>query len=106
MHTAFNAHELLKALSQKAEEQGLKSRFEAKFQSLKDSIAVTMANSCSELCQSASYGDGTIIGTSPFCGGDCSEDCTVGHCYIGSLAWADYGNGCWSGNKVCCCGEE
>ncbi len=66
-------------------------------------LAKILADSCSGHCQSGSHGDGVIIGTAPFCGGNCKEDCPGRSCYIGTSNWADYGSGCWSGNKVCCC---
>ena len=103
---ASNFEAKLQSLNQKAIEQSHTSNFGAKLQSLKDSIAVTMARSCSELCQSANYGDGVIIGTAPICGGNCNSDCPHPHCYIGTTNWSDYGASCWlGGNKVCCCGE-
>ncbi len=95
----------LQSLNQKTIEQSHTSNFEARSQSLKDSLAKAMADTCSGHCQSANHGDGVIIGTAPFCGGKCSVDCPHRHCYIGTSRWYDYGKGCWWGNKVCCCGE-
>lgn len=59
--------------------------------------------SCSALCQSSNSGNGRMIGTSPFCSASCAE-CT-GTCQIVVKAdgFSDYGAGCWSGDKVCCC---
>ena len=65
-----------------------------------------MSTSCSLFCQSGGYGDGTIIGTAPFCNAECSRDCKEGHCTIASGRWSDYGNGCWTGNKICCCAKQ
>ena len=95
----------MRAISQEYGRESLTSRFVGTIQQLKDSMALIMANSCSEFCQSAGYGDGVIIGTAPSCGGKCSSDCSSTHCYIATSEWADYGSGCWTGNKVCCCGK-
>lgn len=70
-----------------------------------DALAVLMATSCSDFCQSGGFGDGVIIGTAPFCDGQCGRDCTT-HCTIASLDWDDYGAGCWTGNKICCCAKS
>ncbi len=100
-----NSEAKLQSLNQKAIEQSHTSNFEAKLQSLKDSIAITMATSCSEFCQSANYGDGVIIGRAPFCDRICNRDCPNRQCITANMYWSDYGKGCWFGNKVCCCGE-
>ena len=74
-------------------------------ENLEDALAHIMANSCSQFCQSGEYGDGTVIGTAPFCDGVCGRDCST-HCTIANSDWDDYGNPCWFGNKICCCGES
>ena len=51
---------------------------------------------CNQYCQSAGHGNRVIIGTAPFCGADCSEDCHSNNC----LNWPD---NCWTGHKICCC---
>ena len=61
-------------------------------------FAYITSESCTDYCQSANYGDGLVIGTAPFCAGKCDQDCP-------NSSWVDYGNGCWSGNKICCCGK-
>merc|ERR1719506_3293790 len=49
---------------------------------------------------------GFVSGTAPFCGGVCA-DCGDGHCYhVEKGSVSDYGHGCTSGNKVCCCSKE
>merc|ERR1712151_586828 len=58
---------------------------------------------CSQFCQNNGKGLGHIIGTAPFCGGDCGGDCPYGYCTIASSSMSDYGNECGTGNKVCCC---
>ena len=75
------------------------------FEALEDALVHIMANSCSQFCQSGGYGDGTVIGTAPFCAGACGRDC-VTHCTYANSDWEDYGSGCWSGNKICCCGKS
>lgn len=54
---------------------------------------------CNSHCQSGGNGNGVVIGTAPFCGGDCSADCHSDHC----MPWPD---SCWTGNKICCCGKS
>ena len=71
---------------------------------LNDEIARVMSHSCSDFCQSGGYGDGVVIGTAMFCGGSCAQDCTQ-HCVTADTNWSDYGKTCWTGHKVCCCGE-
>merc|ERR1712032_560269 len=60
--------------------------------------------SCSDLCSDGGHGSyGFISGTAPFCGGDCS-DCGGNYCYhVEEGSVSDYGSGCATGNKVCCC---
>merc|ERR1711933_326864 len=59
--------------------------------------------SCSDWCKRAGAGDvGNIIGTAPFCDANCDE-CS-GKCTVGGVdEFTDYGSGCMSGNKICCC---
>merc|ERR1719510_1182442 len=66
-------------------------------------VTLKGAPSCSEWCSSAGHGDyGVILGTAPTCDGHCS-DCN-GACQVGAVGeFSDYGAGCWSGSKVCCC---
>ena len=71
---------------------------------METALAYITSESCSAFCQSAGAGDGLIIGTAPFCGGNCQEDCST-HCSIATSNWVDYGSGCWTGNKICCCGK-
>merc|ERR1719297_280252 len=67
------------------------------------SMADLESYTCSSLCQSLNSGNGYISGTAPFCGASCTA-CS-GTCQIVTKADAmdDYGSGCWSGDKVCCC---
>ena len=81
---------------------------EAKQQEFKDlqaALVHIMADSCSQFCQSGGFGDGTVIGTAPFCGGMCERDCRT-HCTYANSDWEDYGAGCWTVNKICCCGKS
>jgi len=68
---------------------------------------VAMATSCADLCTDGGHGTtGFISGTAPACGGVCA-DCGDGHCYqVEKGSVSDYGKGCWTGNKVCCCSKE
>jgi len=68
---------------------------------------VTIAASCSDLCADGGHGTvGFISGTAPACGGVCA-DCGDGHCYqVEKGSVSDYGHGCATGNKVCCCSKE
>eukprot|EP00929_Paragymnodinium_shiwhaense_P116916 TRINITY_DN8695_c0_g1_i1.p1 TRINITY_DN8695_c0_g1~~TRINITY_DN8695_c0_g1_i1.p1 ORF type:complete len:315 (-),score=67.85 TRINITY_DN8695_c0_g1_i1:198-1142(-) len=64
--------------------------------------------SCADLCQSGGWGGGEVIGTAPSCGASCA-DCKGNKCFGVSVDdVTDYGHGCWSGDKVCCCekGQE
>ena len=98
--------EVVGYLNREFAQQSNNPEFITTIQELKESFARITANSCSEFCRSARKGEGLIIGTAPFCGGKCSEDCPNGrHCTIGTSSWADYGSGCWTGNKICCCGK-
>ena len=60
--------------------------------------AVSQAD-CNSHCQSGGNGNGVVIGTAPFCGGDCSSDCRSDHC----MPWPA---NCWTGNKICCCASK
>merc|ERR1719410_1968789 len=62
--------------------------------------------SCSDWCRRAGAGDvGNIIGTAPFCDASCNE--CPGKCTVGGVdEFTDYGSGCMSGNKICCCQRE
>jgi hypothetical protein len=65
------------------------------------------AFSCSDWCKSGGHGDfGQIIGTAPFCGASCNSDCPNGSCEIATSEMSDYGHGCATGNKVCCCSGQ
>lgn len=57
-----------------------------------------IAGNCNSYCQSGGFGNGVVIGTAPFCGGDCSGDCRSDHCMV----WPA---NCWTGNKICCCSK-
>lgn len=62
--------------------------------------------SCADLCSSGGYGGGWVSGTAPSCGGHCS-DCNGGKCFsVSSGDVTDYGHGCWTGDKVCCCSRS
>ena len=98
--------EVVDYLSQEFAQKSNNPEFVTTIQELKESFARIMASSCSDYCQSAQKGDGVIIGTAPFCDGQCSRDCPKGRlCTIATSSWSDYGAGCWSGNKICCCGK-
>lgn len=59
--------------------------------------------SCSGWCKDGGHGHiGQIFGTAPACGGSCG-DCNGNYCYEATSAMPDYGHGCSSGHKVCCC---
>merc|ERR1711972_71765 len=59
---------------------------------------------CSQWCSDGGHGDyGQIIGTAPFCGASCNSDCPNGACELATSEMSDYGHGCATGNKVCCC---
>lgn len=60
------------------------------------------AKSCSDLCNEKGLGRGRVIGTAPFCGGDCKKDCS-GFCSISKRSFSDHGSRCVRGDKVCCC---
>jgi len=65
--------------------------------------------SCSDYCQSGGWGNGHVIGTAPSCAASCSSDCAGRKCVTVSHGdVTDSGQGCWSGDKVCCCdkGDE
>ena len=62
---------------------------------------VILCQDCSSRCASAGAGGGTTIGTAPFCGGDCSEDCPMGN-----LCFPNQPANCWTGNKICCCDRK
>lgn len=67
-------------------------------------LTLATAGSCNEACIAVGGAYGQVIGTAPACGGDCGQDCQGGFkCFIATDAMTDYGSGCWSGNKVCCC---
>jgi len=61
--------------------------------------------SCHDYCTDkfGSQSSGYIMGTAPFCSGDC-YDCHDGD-YCGPLNgdFSDAENSCWSGSKQCCC---
>lgn len=60
--------------------------------------------SCADLCDSGGFGGGHMSGTAPSCGGSC-DDCD-GQCFhVSSGDVTDYGHGCWTGSKVCCCDD-
>ena len=71
---------------------------------LQELNARIMATSCSSYCAATGSGDGVVIGTAPFCSADCSSDCD-NTCVTATKRWGDYGSGCWSGKKVCCCAQ-
>ena len=68
-------------------------------------LAYISSDSCTQFCQSGNYGDGFIVGTAPFCSAKCSSDCSSTHCSLAHSRWSDYGSGCLSGSKICCCGK-
>ena len=74
------------------------SNVQKQFANLMDARAV-VASGCNSFCQSAENGNGVVIGTAPFCGGDCSADCHSSHC----MTWPA---NCWTGHKICCCSSK
>jgi len=70
-------------------------------------VAVEGSQSCNSVCLKAGGVFGQIIGTAPACGASCANDCGSPH----SICWTsskdgglvDYGHGCATGDKVCCC---
>jgi len=67
--------------------------------------AAVESQSCNSVCQAAGHGSGRIKGTAPFCDASCHGDCPNGMCWTSNKdgGLVDYGSGCWSGDKVCCC---
>eukprot|EP00930_Biecheleria_cincta_P008220 TRINITY_DN109619_c0_g1_i1.p1 TRINITY_DN109619_c0_g1~~TRINITY_DN109619_c0_g1_i1.p1 ORF type:complete len:475 (-),score=41.67 TRINITY_DN109619_c0_g1_i1:119-1543(-) len=63
----------------------------------------TSWSSCDGYCRSLGLGSGVVKGTAPFCDASCVE-CS-GSCKVVTTksGMSDYGSGCWSGDKVCCC---
>ena len=58
--------------------------------------------SCNSDCKKQDYPKGgKVVGTAPSCEASC-DDCDGKHC-VGNIS---DGNGCWTGNKVCCCVGE
>ena len=72
---------------------------------VESAFAYITSASCTDFCKSGGYGEGLIIGTAVFCNAMCARDCSKTHCTIASSYWSDYGQYCWSGNKICCCGK-
>merc|ERR1719343_732313 len=63
--------------------------------------------SCADFCNSGGWGGGSVLGSAPFCGASCSDDCPGKKCItVGQDDVTDYGHSCASGNKVCCCEAE
>ena len=61
--------------------------------------------SCSDMCNSGGWGTGSVQGTAPFCGASCT-DCD-GKCFtVDEGDVTDYGHGCATGDKVCCCDKN
>jgi len=59
--------------------------------------------SCSQWCSGGGHGKyGQVIGTAPFCNASCNS-CPNGACTLATSEMSDYGSGCATGNKVCCC---
>lgn len=63
------------------------------------------STSCDTWCQYGGFGHGFIIGTAPACGATCENDCQGGVCSVANDFFSDYGAGCASGDKVCCCAQ-
>merc|ERR1712083_260537 len=62
---------------------------------------------CSQWCSDGGHGSyGQIIGTAPFCGSSCNSDCPNGACEVATSEMSDYGSGCTTGDKVCCCSKK
>merc|ERR1711957_237823 len=61
--------------------------------------------SCQSICEAKGGAYGEVIGTAPSCGVSCSGDCdpSATFCITANSRMSDYGNGCWSGYKICCC---
>jgi hypothetical protein len=59
--------------------------------------------SCDEFCQSGSHGRGVPIGTAPFCGASCANDCHHGN--FCQEPWSEGHGTCASGHKICCCAQ-
>jgi len=62
--------------------------------------------SCDDWCQGGGFGHGVTIGTAPFCGASCAEDCSGNVCSSSNNFFSDHGDGCASGDKVCCCAKK
>jgi len=70
------------------------------------SIGANSAPSCTQWCEAQNAGVGNIIGTAPTCEANCYDDCN-GACTVGGVGeFSDYGSGCWTGNKICCCQKK
>ena len=59
------------------------------------------ASNCATACQFAGWRTGEVKGTAPFCNAS-PNDCRNRD---GVMEKWDAGNGCWSGQKVCCCNK-
>merc|ERR550537_290163 len=80
---------------------------EEKAEAIVDLNATASAPSCNSVCQSSGGAFGQIIGTAPFCDASCDGDCPSPRkfCFTSSkdAGLVDYGAGCATGDKVCCC---
>ena len=70
------------------------------------SFDAAAARTCDSVCQAAGGVWGHIIGTAPSCAADCDHDCKGSlFCNVVNSGdgFDDYGHGCASGDKICCC---
>jgi len=72
----------------------------------KDAPTEPGTTSCDDWCQDGGFGHGVTIGTAPFCGASCSGDCPGQVCSASNNFFSDHGDGCATGEKVCCCAKR
>ncbi|KAG8460248.1 hypothetical protein KFE25_004496 [Diacronema lutheri] len=60
---------------------------------------------CADFCAEGGFGYGMVIGTAPACGASCGSDCG-GECSTATDFFSDYGAGCATGSKRCCCARK
>merc|ERR1711871_568711 len=72
----------------------------------KDAPTAPGTTSCDDWCQGGGFGHGVTIGTAPFCGASCANDCAGNVCSSSNDFFSDHGNGCATGDKVCCCAKK
>jgi hypothetical protein len=67
-----------------------------------ENFTIGYGASCDSYCKATGFSAGRVIGTVPFCAASCKDCASSEKCYNN---WSE-GNGCMTGNKVCCCGGK